>query len=274
MGEFTVATRRGAMALTRAGQGEPLLLLHGIPGSRATWSAPADLLADAAQVLVPDLLGFGRSSRPRDLETLHARGQAEALADVLDGLGVETVTVVGHDFGGPVALMLAGLLPGRVRGLGLLASNVFPDTPVPFPLSLLHLPALGRHLGPVLFSRPSLATMLATGAGRPRPRLDRASHLGDAEQVRAIRTIFEGSLRHLADLYAPIEEQLTRWSGPTFVAWGDRDPFFPVAHGERTATTAGTTLTLLGGAGHFLPQERPAEVAAAVTTLLEVARAR
>ena len=69
-------------------------------------------------------------------------------------------------------------------------------------------------------------------------------------------------------LYTPVQRQLENWRGPALVAWGDRDPFFPVAQGERTAAAAGTTLTLFPGAGHFLPQERPAEIAAAIGTLL------
>ncbi|TQN42108.1 pimeloyl-ACP methyl ester carboxylesterase [Blastococcus colisei] len=268
MEQLTIPTRHGRMALTRSGAGEPVLLLHGIPGSRDSWRDVVPLLCPDATVLVPDLLGFGASGRPRDLATLHARGQAEALADVLDALAVESVTVVGHDFGGPVGLMLTGRVPRRVVRLGLLATNAFPDTPVPFPLSLVRQPVVGRLLAPALFSRASLAAMLIAGVGRPRPRLDLGSHLGDRAQVRVVRTIFEGSLRELDALYAPVQRRLDQWTGPALVMWGDRDPFFATEQGHRTATTAGTTLTLLARAGHFLPEERPDEVAAAVRALL------
>lgn len=178
------------------------------------------------------------------------------------------MTVVGHDFGGPVALMLSAEDPSRVARLGLLATNTFTDTPIPLPLSMLNWPVVGSLVAPLLFSRTALAVMLRTGSGKPRPVLDRASYLGDAGQASAIRTIFEGSLRHLADLFQPVQEQLHTWSGPTFVAWGDRDPFFPLAQGRRTAEVAGAPLVVLPGAGHFLPDERPEQVASEITSLL------
>ena len=268
MDRLEVDTRHGRMALTRMGTGPVVLLLHGVPGSSDSWRDVVPLLSGDATVLVADLLGFGGSSRPSELATLHAEGQAEAVADVLDALGLDDVTVVGHDFGGPVALTLAGRRPDLVARLGLLATNTFPDTPIPFPLSTLFWPVVGGRMGAVLFSRPFLSAVLVMGAGRPRPRIDRRTHLGDAGQLRTIRTVFEGSLRRLAELFAPVQRRLESWSGPVVVAWGDRDPFFPLAEGERTAAAAGVPLTVLGGAGHFLPQERPREVAAAVRDLL------
>lgn len=269
MRKLDVRTRHGRLALSRHGQGEAVLLLHGIPGSGQSWDPVARQLAERTQVLVPDLLGFAASDRPRDVATLHAAGQAQALSDLLDTLGVGDVTVVGHDFGGPVALMLTAEQPGRITRLGLLATNVFTDTPVPPPLSLLRLPVVGRLLGPALFSRAALAVMLHVGTGRPRARLDHQAHVGDPRQVNAIRTIFEGSLRHLGELYTPVQARLEGWSGPALVAWGDRDPFFSVAQGQRTAAAVGAPLTLLPGAGHFLPQERPERVAAEIATLLQ-----
>lgn len=273
-GQHLVDTRHGRMAVHRRGAGPPVLLLHGIPGGAAAWDPVADRLAGHADVLAPDLLGFGASDRPVDLATLHARAQAEALADVLRALGVAEATVVGHDFGGPVALMLTRVAPDTVGGLGLLAANVFPDTPVPMPLAAVRWPGIGRVAAAALFSRPSLALMLQAGTGRPRVRLDRRVHLGDPRQIAAIRTIFEGSLRDLAALYAPVQAQLQTWTGPAAVGWGDRDPFFPPQQGRRTALACGARFVLLPGAGHFLPGERPDEVASLIADLLDARRAR
>lgn len=184
-----------------------------------------------------------------------------------------TATLVGHDFGGPVALSLMAMAPGRVSGLGLLATNAFPDTPIPFPLSTIFWPIIGRIAAPGLFSRPSLQLMLRTGVGSSKVRLDPVTYLGDAGQVQTIRTLFEGSLRHLAELYGPIETALEAADVPGFVLWGDRDPFFTIESGERTAATFGVPLTRLEGAGHFLPEERPEDVARAVFSLLKQVQA-
>lgn len=264
----TVSTRHGHLEITRTGEGPPLLLLHGIPGSGASWQPVRERLHDV-DVLVPDLLGFGGSAKPSDLRTLHAAGQAEALLDALDALDLPRVTVVGHDFGGPVALALHALAPARVTGLGLLAANTFPDAPIPFPLSTVTWP-LVRHLAaPALFSRVSLQLMLLTGVGTPRVRLDPRTHLGDGAQLRSIRTLFEGSLRHLDELYRPIADALSAADVDGFVLWGERDAFFPLDQGRRTAARLGVRFSALGGAGHFLPVERPDEVAEAVTALVE-----
>jgi pimeloyl-ACP methyl ester carboxylesterase len=263
-----VNTRHGQLAVSRDGDGPALVLLHGVPGGARTWGEVAERLGPDVDVLVPDLLGFGRSARPRDLQTLHARSQAEALLDALNALEVPTATVVGHDFGGPVALSLVAIAPERVSGLGLMATNAFPDTPIPFPLSAIFWPVVGRVAASGLFSRPSLQLMLRTGVGSPRVRLDPATYLADADQVRAIRTVFEGSLRHLAELFHPVESALETADVPGFVLWGDRDPFFTIESGKRTAAALGVPLTRLDGAGHFLPAERPEEVVQAISSLL------
>ncbi|HVE98265.1 MAG TPA: alpha/beta hydrolase [Mycobacteriales bacterium] len=265
----SVVTRHGSMAVERTGTGPPVLLLHGVPGSRRSWADVVPLLADDAAVVVPDLLGFGDSARPSDLRTLHAQGQAEALLDVLDALALDRAAVVGHDFGGPVALRLLALAPERVSRLGLLATNAFTDTPIPPPLNLVRWPIVGGIAARVLMSGPALRMMLRTGAG-PGARLAADAYLGDADQQRSIRTIFAGSLRDLPGLYGPVQEAIENAHVPGFVAWGDRDPFFPVAVGRRTADALGAPFLLLPGAGHFLPAERPGDVAIAVRDLLAV----
>ena len=264
---------RSGLAYRRSGSGPPVVLLHGIPGSAESWREVADGLIGGYDVIVPDLLGFGASDQPEDLRGLHAVAQACALDDLIDELGVGPVTVVGHDFGGPVALSLAARRPGAVTALGLLATNTFTDTPIPFPLSAATWPVVGPLVARAVFSTPSLRMMLRQGVGHGASVPDPATHLGERAQRHAIVTIFEGSLVHLAELYGPIEAELRRTSVPTLVGWGDHDPFLPVAQGERTAQTVGAALRVYEGAGHFLPHERPAEVAADITALAATAAA-
>ncbi|HQQ75919.1 MAG TPA: alpha/beta hydrolase [Thermoanaerobaculia bacterium] len=258
------------MSIREQGHGPAVVLLHGIPGSGASWDHVADLLATRCRVLVPDLLGFAASSRSADPETLHARGQAAALQEALHGLQIERATLVGHDFGGPVALSLIARLPALATGLGLLSTNTFPDTPIPFPLSATTWPLVGGLAGGILFSPASFRMMLRQGVGPRSGALDAARAVGDAEQARAIATIFSTSLRSLAELYAPIEHALRSVTVPSFVAWGDRDPFFGVDQGRRTAKAlTGARWALLEGAGHFLPEERPTEVASLIAELVD-----
>lgn len=258
------------MAVRTAGEGPAVVLLHGLPGSAAAWGEVQRDLARDHQVLAPDLLGFGASSRPRSYEELSAEAQAEALIEVLAELDVEPAAVIGHDYGGPVALWLYRKRPDLVPRLGLSATNAFTDTPIPLPISAVTWPVVGHLFERVLFSAPALRQMLREGAGKPRPALDPDVYVGDGGQQHTIRAIFSTSLRELAERYRTVEETLSRVEAPALVAWGDADPFFRVEQGERTASAlAHADFVLYEGCGHFVPEERPRELAADLRRLLE-----
>lgn len=251
-----------------AGCGVGILLLHGIPGVGSVWNGVRDRLVDRYQVIVPDLLGFGRSSRTAAIDSLWADSQADAVLALLDAVTATRVVVVGHDFGGPVAAHLLAKAPSRFAGLLLAATNTFGDTPIPFPLSGILWPGIGRLVSRLLFSAPSLRMMVKQGVGQDAPPIDASAYVGDTEQSRAIRSIFDAALRNLRERYEPITDRLRQVRLPTRVLWGDQDPFFPVAQAKRTAGLVdGAELAILSGAGHFLPEERPVEFAEAVDAL-------
>ena len=273
MGTDEARPSESGIAYRRRGAGGwPLLLLHGIPGSAASWERTALLLPDDLDVIVPDLLGFGDSTRPTTLDALHVAAQAAALDLLLTELGIESATVVGHDFGGPVAVALSARRPSVVAALGLVATNVFTDTPIPFPLSTVNWPVVGSISRRALFAPMSLRMMLRQGVGPGSDPIDAATYLGDKAQERAIATIFAGSLTHLEALYGPVEAQLQRLEIPVFVGWGDHDPFFPLEEGERVAGATHTELRVYGGAGHFLPHERPGELVEDIASLMSQVR--
>lgn len=253
----------------------PFLLIHGIPGSAATWDRVATLLRAEHEVLVPNLLGFGTGPVPHLEDALLAPNQARHVLQALDRAEIDQVVVAGHDFGGPVAAHLVATAPERVAALALFATNALPDTPIPFPLSTLNLPVVGAIAERLLFSRVSLAMMVRRGVGRPRLRLELDRYVGDSHRRAAVATIFANSLRRLPELYTPVEAALRSVTIPAIVGWGERDPFFPVAIGERTAALVpGARFRLYGGAGHFLPEERPAELAADLLELAAMATSR
>lgn len=237
------------------------VLLHGIPGSSATWQAVAARL-DSHEVLIPDLLGFGATPVPEADDALLAGSQAEHVLAFLDGTGAAEVVLVGHDFGGPVAAHLCALAPERVAAVALFATNAFPDTPVPFPLSMLGVPGIGTIVEQLLFSSPSLSLMVRRGVGRPRVHLDLQHYIADSTARQSIATIFAASLRRMEELYTPVAESLSTLDVPALVGWGDRDPFFPIEVGRRTAgLIPGSAFHVYQGAGHFLPEERPDDLA-------------
>lgn len=115
------------LAYERRGQGTPLVLLHGFPLDHHLWDEVVPLLEDSFDILLPDLRGFGDSTivdSPRGIEDY-----AADVAGLLDQLGIEKAAIVGHSMGGYVALAFARLYPDRVRGLGLVSSQVLADAP-------------------------------------------------------------------------------------------------------------------------------------------------
>lgn len=239
-----------------------MVLVHGIPGQGREWDLVEVALARFCDVITVDLLGFGASGGPArpSIEEVGLNAQAMALAALLDELEVRLATIVGHDFGAPIGVLLAASRADLVGALVLLAGNTFPDTPVPFPLSLTTAPVIGGPLSRLLFSRPSLALMLRRGVGEVPSSPDPSVYLGDRRQRRTIATIFSHALVRLEELYAPVAAALDRVDVPVLVGWGECDPFFALAQGARTATAAGGALHVFEGAGHFLPHERPDEV--------------
>lgn len=246
----------------RTGAGPTVVLVHGIPGAGAAWSRTVSALPPERAVLVPDLLGFGASPPPTSYsaDELGPEPQSRWLERLLDDRAGAPVVLVGHDYGAPVSILLASRRPDLVSSLVLLAGNAFPDTPIPFPLSLVATPAVSGPASRMLFSRSSLRLMLRQGIGGGAPP-EAATYLGDRGQQRAIATIFREALRRLEETYAPVASALAELTCPVVVGWGDRDPFFPLAQGQRTAETAGAQLRVFPGAGHFLPHECPDDVA-------------
>lgn len=266
---------KNGMAYRRSGRGQTVLLIHGIPGQARAWEGVGAELEADFDVVVPDLIGFGDSERPTKptIGNVGPAAQATRVAELLDELAVTRATVVGHDFGAPVGVLLAERRPDLVAGLSLLAGNTFPDTPIPFPLSLATLPVAGGLFSRLLFSAPSLRLMLRRGTGPGTAPPKASVYLGDHRQCRTIATIFSGALTRLAELYDPVAAGLERIEVPVLVGWGDRDPFFPLEQGERTAAAVSTPLRVFPGAGHFLPHERPLEVAHEIATFATAASA-
>src|ERR1700748_49055 len=109
------------VAYRDAGAGEALLLIHGMAGSSATWRAVLPQLSKKYRVIAPDLLGHGESAKPRSDYSLGAF--AVGLRDLLDELGVDSATVVGHSLGGGIAMQFLYQHPEYCRRLVLISSG-------------------------------------------------------------------------------------------------------------------------------------------------------
>lgn len=253
----------------RYGAGPAILFLHGIPTNGELWRDVAPRLASRAQVIVPDLLGYGRSDAPAG-KPVDIVAQAGYMAALLDALGVERATVVGHDIGGGVAQILATRHGARVERLGLVNSVCYDSWPIPEMKLIQKTAPLVGHLPPDLTTKG-----LKLGLRRGFAHQERADPFLDiflepfstpeglelfAEHARALDSRHtEAAVPALARLRIPVE-----------VVWGEQDPFQTVHWGERLAADLPTAeLIRIPDASHFAPADSPAEVATALERLLD-----
>ncbi len=261
------------MHVMETGSGFPVLLLHGNP----TWGflyrkVAAALAGSPLRLVMPDLVGLGYSDRPRSPAEHTIDNHARWLEALVTALGLRELLFVGQDWGGPIGLRLLAERPTLARGLVLMNTVVGPPRPGFRPTAFhrfARLP-LVSDVAFRLLGLPQRALHLVQG--------DRSSLRGDV--ARAYRHPLRGLARNAAPLALarmvpdslshPSIEPLGRcqafvegFRGPVAVVWGDRDPVLGRVRTflERLLPHAHVTRTT---AGHFLQEEVPQEIGAAI----------
>lgn len=245
------------------GAGPAVVLIHGLPGSGASlFRLGRQLALLQRRVVIPDLLGFGASSRASDLQTLWADNQADSLLQVLRVARVNDAVVVGHDFGGAVALILYERAPDIFSRLLLVSSNPLSDAALPMALAPANWPLVGDWYLRYKLSPLGLKSYVQAGMGKPVVNLEWKSYLGGPDQVAAAAILLKKIWRGYGQKAARVEEALQRLRLPTKLVYGSRDPYLSArtaAHICRKIPAG--TLTVFERAGHWLPEERPQELA-------------
>ena len=243
-----------------AGSGPAILLIHGIGDNSTTWSSVQTTLAQRFTVIAPDLLGHGKSDKPRADYSVAA--YANGMRDLLSVLDIERVTVVGHSLGGGVAMQFAYQFPQLVDRLILVgAGGVTKD--VNFALRIASLPMGSEALAllrlpmvlPALqvVGRVAGAAMGSTGLGRDLPEMLRI--LADLPEPTA-SSAFARTLRAVVDGRGQGVTMLDRCfrseSGAVELIWGTRDSVIPLSHAQLAhAAMPGSLLEIFEGSGHF-----------------------
>jgi pimeloyl-ACP methyl ester carboxylesterase len=247
-------------AFVRAGDGPPLLLLHGIGNNAQTWAGVLDRLAETHTVIAPDLLGHGSSDKPRGDYSI--AGHANGIRDLLSVLDIEQVTIVGHSLGGGIALQFAYQFPERVERLVLVGSGgLGPDLSAGLRAASLPgaeavLTVLSGASG--LLRRGLRAVDTVGGALGWKPVRDVAEA---AEAILALRDVearqaFLRTLRGVVDAHGQAVTAIDRLylanAVPMLVVWGSRDPIVPAAHAETVRRLVPTArVEVFPGAGHW-----------------------
>jgi haloalkane dehalogenase len=112
------------------GTGDPVVFLHGIPTNSYLWRESVPPIAEERRVIVPDMVGYGQSSMYDGFDR-SLRAQEQMLADLLETLGLDTISIVGHDLGGGIALRYAVHNPGAVEQLVLSNAVCYDSWPIP-----------------------------------------------------------------------------------------------------------------------------------------------
>jgi pimeloyl-ACP methyl ester carboxylesterase len=254
-----------------AGDGEPVLLLHGYPQSASCWRHQIPALAQGHRVIAPDWPGFGRSDPPDGPATYDA--EVDRIERLADSFGLDRFNLVAHDYGGFLGLGYVLRRPDRVMRLALLntrAHSIFRPWFYRFSQgqrwAAIHAPGVLRRLPLRRLHHVALQPYRRLGC------FDDAledEYLSWMDTPRG-RNTFVDFFRHYHLPAVPeLAAGLERITCPTAIIWGDRDRYIPFETAQELATRIpGATLARLTGGDHYIMEERPDDVTSALLELL------
>jgi pimeloyl-ACP methyl ester carboxylesterase len=267
--ERSVDARGSRLRYLVAGEGDALLLIHGLGGAVANWVALAPLLLPGRRLIVPDLPGHGGSSPLPAAPSLNP--YADRLGLLLEHEGSATAAVVGHSLGGAIALRLAIRRPETVSALVLAAAAGISSTSrsARYALTITGILKPGRKIAPHrrrVARSPLLKRIVfgRWGASDPPalpPELVEAFLSGPAshtDTVSAAKALVRDDVR----------PELEHVRCPVLVLWGARDNQLPVDDAFEYARRLRAPLRVIADCGHLLIGERPAACADAITGFL------
>ncbi len=264
-----ITLSQGTIHYRDAGEGPPVVFLHGLLVDGEVWRKLTPLLQGDARCIVPDLpLGSHRIAMNADADLAPA-GVARLVADLLEALELEDVTLVGNDSGGAISQLVA--LDHRERVGRLVLTNcdcfdVFPPKEFVPMVKAARVPgALYAAMQPMRAAKARRMPMAygwlaheipdeVTGAWI-RPFLDDADIRRDA--VAFMRGIDKATMIDAAQRLPSLEI-------PSLVAWGQDDRFFPRELGERLAAALGGRLAPIAGARTFVSEDEPEALAGVI----------
>jgi pimeloyl-ACP methyl ester carboxylesterase len=266
--------------VVQEGEGEPVLLVHGVAAWAENWSLTMPAAAAAGyRAVAVDLPGFGQSERapkPKYFDPPEPY-YVRFVRDVMDVLELERPHVVGHSMGGAVATAAASTMPERFASLTLVAPGAFGTVvPLSLRLSSFRVATLFARLAPTALVRSSLQSCFADPAAVPAWLHEQALRYARAGgAVEFTRVMHYGvSLRGLrARLRDPWEEKVRALRLPTLVVWGRQDAIVPLAQLEEVrARLPHAKVVVLDRAGHLVQIERAQQFNGALLAFLDSCR--
>lgn len=254
----TVKTRRGHISTLQAGQGDPVIAIHGLGATKASFLPTVAALADGYRVIAMDQPGFGDSSKPLGA-AYDPPFFADAVVNLLDALELDRAHLVGNSLGGRVALEVGLSHRDRVRRLGLLAPSMAWRRSKPWaPLLRLVRPELGAI-------QPAPRRIVEAVVDRVIPGgSDGWAAAGVDEFLRSYltprgRAAFYAAARQIYLEDDSFWERLRELEPPSLFVWGRQDTLVPIAFARHVSDALPSARHLELDCGHVPQLERPFE---------------
>lgn len=259
------------------GEGPPILMVHGQP----TWSylyrkMIPPLVEAGYRCVAPDLMGFGLSDKPTSEDAYTLRRHVDLITGLVESLGLEGVTTVGQDWGGPISLRYAIDHKDNIRSLVILNTSVAPRSIPTFFRVIFRSVGLGSFLSrridlfrkmafSKIFIKRGLHSLVKEQYKMPHPAA------ADRAGIAAFPKMIPSKPDHENYEYLlEIGETLKSWDIPVLVMFSDKDVAFEVEEGRRIAESAPNgRFYLVENAGHFLQEDAGEELAERMITFLK-----
>jgi 2-hydroxy-6-oxonona-2,4-dienedioate hydrolase len=260
--EKTVEVQELSTRYLVAGEGPPMVLLHGVGTSAGEWSWVLPELARSHRVYALDLPGYDGSFEPPDYAPAFT---ASFIGSFLDAVGVESAVVVGNSFGGLVALHLALSEPARVSAL-ILSDSAGLDRTVNPALATLSFPRMGQMATALAKTPPGAAQRALSRALLlfARPWQIPLKWVKDQYKLAQLPNFTEATLATLRSTVGPagqrevLLDKLPRLQMPTLIVWGIEDRVIPYGQAQDAlARLQKGSLELISNCGHLPHVEQP-----------------
>lgn len=269
LAEHTVAAAGHDIHYLAGGEGEPVVLLHGIFAEKDHWVDFARPLTGSWRVIAPDLPGFGESGR-NESEVYDYPAQVQRLRALLDALGLERVHLAGNSMGGTLAVLFAQQYPQGVASVALIGSPHGIRSPRPSAMDRM----IDAGQAPLVVRTPQQFEAMLDLVFAQRPFLPwpvlQASRAAALAQAESNQRIWNQQLAHRHLLDARVDTLRAR----TLVLWGGADQVFDVSGAELLRRRLPSAdVQVLPGLGHLPMMEAPRETALAYERFLRAGSA-
>ena len=262
----------GGIKYIDKGEGDVIVLLHGIPTSGWLYRKMIDTLAQNHRVIVPDMLGFGNSASPKGYEIYSEENHAARLLALMDSLQIERWTHVFHDAGGLWTWELFKKAPNRIKKLVVLNTIIYDKgfkPPIRFKKGLIADFVMWTY-------RNGLTTGIMLGglfkSGMTKNTLEKS----DLEGYKT--PLLEGKTNGMYHFFTQTcqalpnyKEVLQKINLPTIVIWGENDSFLkwePQKEEVKSDLNISTQNIHLLDAKHFIQEEQPEQISAYILEFL------